>query len=144
MKHGSSLTTTCAYALDRKTVVPHTVHCTRNLLTSESVHTFTFYYKYSNAPKISLFSLHVNIFTVYNGWTFDICLPSGILNQAQLLKLGQFKRWGTHSRTQLSLLGNANVNNCTSSIFRNVMFFSKYQTMENSRKPRIIFSLPLL
>jgi hypothetical protein len=105
---------------------------------------FTFYYKYSSAPKISLFSLHVSIFTVYNGWTFDVFLPSGVLNQAQLLKVGHFKRWGTHSRTQLSLLGNANVNNYTSSIFRNVMFFSKYQTMENSRNTRIIFSLPLL
>ena len=79
------------------------------------------------------FSLCV-IFTVYNGWTSDICLLSGVLNKAQLLKLGQFKRCGTHSRTQLSLLGNANVNNCTSSIFRNVMFSSKYQTMEKFQK----------
>ena len=84
------------------------------------------------------------VFTVYNGWTSDICLPPGVPNKAQLLKLGQFKRWGTHSRTQLSLLVNANVNNCTSSIFRNIMYFSKYQTIENSRNLRIIFSLPLL
>jgi len=65
---------------------------------------------------------------------FDICLPSGVLNKAQLLKLGQFKRWGTHFPTQLSLLGNAKVNNCTSSIFRNVVFSSKYQPMEKSQK----------
>jgi hypothetical protein len=146
MKHEKFINSDLCLCVSWKTVVPHSVHCTRNLLTSESMYTFTFYYKYSSAPKISLFSLYViyYVFIVYNGWTSDICLPPGVLNKAQLLKLGQFKWWGTHSRTQLSLIGNANVNNCTSSIFRNVMFFSKYQTMENSRNPRNIFSLPLL
>lgn len=128
----SSLKATRAYALDentgsrlapcalyRKSADNREVYILLRFIINIRVHLKSVY-----------FSLYVNIFTVYKGWSADICPPSGVLNKVQVLRLGQFKRCGIHSRTQLSLLGKANVNYRTPSIFRNVMFFSEYQAME--------------
>jgi len=69
MKHKKLTNNDLSYALDEKTVVPHTVHGTRNLLTSESYIFLCFIISIRMHLKSVYFSVYVNIFSVYNGWT---------------------------------------------------------------------------
>ena len=132
----SSLKTTRAYALDENTgsrLAPCPLY--RKSTDNQKVYILLLFIINIRVHLKSIyFSLYVNIFIVYNGWSADICPPPCVLNKVQLLKLGQFKSCGTHSRTQLSLLGKGNVKLLYAVHFPKRKFFSEYQTMEKLQK----------